>query len=246
INSMSRASARVGFSPTRWNGARKMPNFIPRCAMMSPQQRGFVVGRRRWHESSTGGAAPGAPAATARARAPPGPRLDTSTRSQYDWSINQFREVRAMQDAMTNVAGEPLSPESRRMRAYLHERAVALAPREIEGRVRAAMGELDLALRGADEAHVRAHPIAGEWSLAQIVDHVAQPQIRAADELRHLLAGRRPPAPPVYEALTSGAAQWAPWAELLEGLASANGEMLALLSAPAASGAGRAAESGAA
>ena len=67
--------------------------------------------------------------------------------------------------------------------------------------------------------------------MAQIVDHVAQTQIRAADELRHLLAGRRPPAPPVYEALTSGAAQWAPWTELLEGLASANEEMLALLAA---------------
>jgi len=135
-----------------------------------------------------------------------------------------------MQDAMTNVNGEPLSPESRRMREYLRERAIALDPPEIEGRVRAAMGELDQALRGADLAQVRAHPLEGEWSLAQIVDHVAQTQIRAADELRHLLAGRRPPAPPVYEALTSGAAVWAPWAELLEGLASANEEMSAHLS----------------
>jgi len=148
-----------------------------------------------------------------------------------------------MRDPMTNVAGEPLSPESRRMREYLRERAVALAPPEIEGRVRAAVGELDLALRGADEARVRTQPIAGEWSLAQIVDHVAQTQIRAADELRHLLAGRRPPAPPVYEALTSGAAQWAPWSELLEGLASANEAMLGLLSATTGAGAGVAAES---
>ena len=29
ISSMSRAMARVGFSPTRWNGARKMPNSAP-------------------------------------------------------------------------------------------------------------------------------------------------------------------------------------------------------------------------
>src|SRR2546422_740297 len=29
MSSMSRARARVGFSPTRWNGARKMPNFMP-------------------------------------------------------------------------------------------------------------------------------------------------------------------------------------------------------------------------
>ena len=49
----------------------------------------------------------------------------------------------------------------------------------------------------------------------------------------HLLAGRRPPGPPVYEALRSGAAQWAPWSELVEGLRSANEELIALLaSAP--------------
>src|SRR5213593_2790892 len=33
MSSMSRAMARVGFSPSRWNGARKMPNFIPRWAI---------------------------------------------------------------------------------------------------------------------------------------------------------------------------------------------------------------------
>src|SRR5438552_5308899 len=30
---MSRPSASVGFSPMRWNGARKMPNVMPLCAM---------------------------------------------------------------------------------------------------------------------------------------------------------------------------------------------------------------------
>src|SRR5260370_41351084 len=30
---MSRAIASVGFSPSRWNGARKTPNFMPRCAI---------------------------------------------------------------------------------------------------------------------------------------------------------------------------------------------------------------------
>ena len=111
------------------------------------------------------------------------------------------------------------------MRQYLEERAAALAPAEIKSRVRAAMKELDQALAGVEEALARERPIEGEWSIAQVVDHMAQTQIRSADELRHLLAGRRPPAPPVYEALTSGAAHWAPWDELLDGLRSANDEM---------------------
>src|SRR5687767_11050252 len=33
MSSMSRARASVGFSPMRWNGARKMPNLSPLCAM---------------------------------------------------------------------------------------------------------------------------------------------------------------------------------------------------------------------
>jgi hypothetical protein len=134
-----------------------------------------------------------------------------------------------MPQTVINVNGEPLSPESLRMLDYLRARATALDPVQIRSRVRAAMTELDQALQGVGEADARAHPLAGEWSLAQVVDHVAQTQIRAADELRHLLSGRRPPAPPVYEALTSGAAAWAPWAELLDGLRSANEEMSAQL-----------------
>ena len=51
---------------------------------------------------------------------------------------------------------------------------------------------------------------------------MAETQIRAAGELHELLAGRRPPAPPVYDALTSGAAAWLAWPELLADLASAN------------------------
>jgi hypothetical protein len=137
---------------------------------------------------------------------------------------------------MTNVHGAPLGPESRRMRQYLAARAAALAPAEIRGRVRAATRELDQALAGVDEAAARRRPIADEWTIAQVVDHVAQTQIRSVDELRHLLAGRRPPAPPVYEALTSGAAFWAPWDELLDGLRSANDEMDRCLGAAAEAG----------
>ena len=56
--------------------------------------------------------------------------------------------------------------------------------------------------------------------------------------MRHLLAGRRPPAPPVYDAITSGAATWAPWRDLLDGLRSANDEMDALLATTTASNGG--------
>ncbi len=132
-------------------------------------------------------------------------------------SAHQTREV------------ETFPPEQARMIEYLRSRGTALAPAAIRARFRAAAAEFEAALADVTEAEARRHPLAGEWSIAQVVDHLAQTTIRSADELRHLLAGRRPPAPPVYEALTSGAAAWAPWDELLEGLLSANEEFEGLL-----------------
>lgn len=131
-----------------------------------------------------------------------------------------------------DVRPEPIRPEQIRMLEYLRSRAAALGPAEIRARFHAAADELAAVLAGVTEAEARQHPLDGEWSIAQVVDHLAQTTIRSVDELRHLLAGRRPPGPPVYEALTSGAAARAPWRELLEGLRDANAELEAVL-APA-------------
>ena len=120
------------------------------------------------------------------------------------------------------------------MLEYLRTRAAALSDTGIRERVRAAAQELENAVAPVVESQSRIRPFPDKWTIAEVVDHIAQTQIRASEELRHLLAGRRPPAPPVYEALRSGAAAWAPWPELIEGLRSANQELLALLESPPA------------
>jgi hypothetical protein len=89
-------------------------------------------------------------------------------------------------------------------------------------------------VEGLDEVEARTAWIPGEWTAAQVVDHLAQTTARNVDELRHLVEGRRPPAPPVYEALVSGAAHRVPWEELKAGLAEANTELAALLARAAA------------
>jgi hypothetical protein len=127
------------------------------------------------------------------------------------------------------IDGEPLSPEAERTLEHLRSRAAAMVPAGIRDRVRTAARELENALAEITETDARLRPLANKWTIAEVVDHIAQTQIRAAEELRHLLAGRRPPGPPVYEALRSGAAQWAPWPELKEGLHSANEELIALI-----------------
>jgi hypothetical protein len=114
---------------------------------------------------------------------------------------------------------------------YLRSRATSLDAAGIRERIRAAAHELEAAVAPVTEAQARLRPIANKWTIAEVVDHIAQTQVRGAEELRHLLAGRRPPAPPVYEALRSGAAAWAPWRELVDGLHEANNELLSVLAA---------------
>jgi hypothetical protein len=75
---------------------------------------------------------------------------------------------------------------------------------------------------------------------AEVVDHIAQTQVRGAEELRHLLAERRPPLPPVYEALRSGTGQWAPWDLLVEELRDANRPLVEVLEASSDASAGNA------
>ena len=122
-----------------------------------------------------------------------------------------------------------LSPERQKALDYLTVRAEAMPAEQVIARFRAAIGEFDAAISGFDEDDARTIMAPGEWTAAQIVDHLAQTTARNADELRHLLDGRRPPAPPVYEALVSGAAHRVPWEQLKAELTEANAEFGRLL-----------------
>jgi hypothetical protein len=128
-----------------------------------------------------------------------------------------------------DVDGSPLAPESIRMLEYLRTRSQEMSAIAIREKIRKAAEELESALESVTAAQARLHPMAGQWSIAEVADHIAQTQIRGTEELRHLLAGRRPPHPPVYEALRSGAGQWAPWNLLVEELHAANRAMVEVL-----------------
>jgi hypothetical protein len=127
-----------------------------------------------------------------------------------------------------------LSPERQKALEYLTTRAEAMPAAHVVARVRAAVAEFEAAVDAFDETAARTAFVAGEWTAAQVVDHLAQTTVRSAEELRHLLEGRRPPAPPVYEALVSGAAHRVPWAALRAELAEANAVFDGLLEVAAA------------
>ena len=130
---------------------------------------------------------------------------------------------------ITAVDGSPLAPESIRMLEYLETRAAELTAAAIQARIQTAAQDLEKAIESVSASEARLRPIAGKWTIAEVVDHIAQTQVRGAEELRHLLAGRRPPLPPVYEAIRSGAGQWAPWDLLVSDLRDANRSMVDLL-----------------
>ena len=132
-------------------------------------------------------------------------------------------------DRIMAVDGAPLAPESLRMLDYLRTRASEMSAMAIRSRIHAAAGELENAIAAVSASEARLRPFAGKWTIAEVVDHISQTQVRGAEELRHLLAGRRPPLPPVYEALRSGAGQWAPWELLVEELHQANRAMIEVL-----------------
>ena len=133
-----------------------------------------------------------------------------------------------MMDHLLDVHGELLAPESIRMLKYLKARAAELSVAQIRERIRAAAQELESAVAGVDAVDARRRPVEGKWNIAEVVDHISQTQIRGTEELRHLLAGRRPPLPPVYEGVQSGAGKWLPWQMLAEELHTANQAMITL------------------
>ena len=129
----------------------------------------------------------------------------------------------------TAVDGSPLAPESVRMMEYLKTRSAELSSSQICERIRSAAEELEANVAGVSAEEARLRPFPGKWTIAEVVDHISQTQVRGAEELRHLRKGRRPPLPPVYEALRSGASAWAPWQTLVEELHQANQYMSEVL-----------------
>jgi hypothetical protein len=102
---------------------------------------------------------------------------------------------------IADVNGEALAPESIRMMDYLRTRAIELSVAMIVERIRSAAHELETVVATVSATEARLRPIEGKWNIAEVVDHIAQTQIRGTEELRHLLAGRRPPLPPCTKRL---------------------------------------------
>jgi hypothetical protein len=115
-----------------------------------------------------------------------------------------------------------------RAREYFRSKA-GLAPATVREQIAAAAGSLEAALAEvpADRAPLR--PTEDEWSVQEIADHLLETYRPGVDELRCLLAGRRPPGEPIPASLQSKAPLLRPWPWLLDELRRVHATVLDLV-----------------
>lgn len=100
-------------------------------------------------------------------------------------------------------------------REYLTTRGTLVSSAVIHERVTAAFAALDAFLKPLPAQTVARVGIPGDWTIQEIVDHLVETHRPGLDELRCLLAGRRPPGDPIPAGVQSKAPLLRPWPWLL-------------------------------
>jgi hypothetical protein len=120
-------------------------------------------------------------------------------------------------------------PEQDRAREYLRDKGTLLSSAEIHERVAAAFSALEGLLDGVTDAQAGARPIEGEWTIQEVVDHLVETNRPSLEELRDLLADRRPAAGPIPAGLQSPDPAARPYRALVADLKAVHAEVLDVL-----------------
>ncbi len=118
-----------------------------------------------------------------------------------------------------------------RAREYFRARGTDAPVAAIRAGIAEAFAALDAMIAPLGPAEAGRTSIPGEWSVQEIVDHLVETHRPGLDELWCLLAGRRPPDPPIPAGLQSKAPDARPWAWLREELRRVHGGILDTLAA---------------
>lgn len=108
-----------------------------------------------------------------------------------------------------------MRPEQVRAREYLDAMGTRLPAPKVRERVAAGFAALEAFLDGVTDAEARLRGLPGEWSIQEVVDHLVETHRPSLEELRDLLAGRRPDGDPIPAGLQSREPLARPWIELL-------------------------------
>ena len=85
-----------------------------------------------------------------------------------------------------------MRPEQIKAMEYLRDKGTRLAAPQVHERVAAGFAALESFLDGITEAEARVPALPGEWSIQEVADHLVETHRPSLEELRDLLAGRRP------------------------------------------------------
>ena len=120
-------------------------------------------------------------------------------------------------------------PEQIKAREYLHQRGTLLPAAQIHERVGAAFAATEALLDGVSEVEARTRSSPAQWTVLEVVDHLVETHRPSLDELRDLLADRRPRGGPIPAALQSPDAMERRWADLVSALRAVHAEILGVL-----------------
>ena len=90
---------------------------------------------------------------------------------------------------MSNDSRAP-DDEQARLKSYLAAQSAKLSANEIRERVEMAAAEFFGVVDGVTDAVAHTPPVAGEWSVADILDHLALTMQDATEIMRTLAAGK--------------------------------------------------------
>jgi len=124
---------------------------------------------------------------------------------------------------------ETYAAERQKARDYLRTRGTLASASQIRERVGAAFDAFESLVGpvAADLAARRTLP--GEWTIHEVVDHLLESDRAGLDELRCLVAGRRPPGEPIPAGLQSKDPGSRPWPWLTRELARVHRDILETL-----------------
>ena len=120
-------------------------------------------------------------------------------------------------------------PEQVKAMEYLRDKGTRLAAARVHERVAAGFAALEEFLDGVTDAEARVRALPGEWSIQEVADHLVETHRPSLEELRDLLAGRRPPGEPIPAGLQSRNPFARPWPKLLGELKRLQAEVVEVL-----------------
>ena len=129
------------------------------------------------------------------------------------------------------MSGAPGTQVQEKAREYLRTKGTLTPAPVIRERIAEAFRAFDAFVTPLSAAQAARPSIPGEWTIHEIVDHLVETHRPGLDELRCLLAGRRPPGEPIPAGLQSKAPLQRPWPWLLEELRRLHGKILETLEA---------------